>query len=121
MAIQDAECLYGTLKNISGTRQVLSFLPPHGVELDADEEFTTFGDPAVAIQNGVNRVASKRNIEAYERAIQNGVIAVIRTPSPILESAGGTVKMLTINDAGVLATADPCWETTVLSESVDVH
>lgn len=120
MPIQDSECLYGTIKNISGARQVFSFLPPHGRELDADEEFTTFGDPLQAIQSGINRVASRRNIEAFERAVQRGDLAIIRTPAPILESADHSlVKMLTLTNGGTLAPADPCWTHEVASESVD--
>lgn len=119
--INDASCLYSTLKNVSGERQVFSFLPPHGRPLEANEEFTVLGTPIDAVSNGVNRVASRRNLESLEQAVQDGLLEVISTPSPILQSPSGTVKMLHLADNGTLSAVDPCWKTEVLSESVDVH
>ena len=40
----DLNCLYSTVKNISGGSLKFGFLPPHGRELAAAGELTIFGN-----------------------------------------------------------------------------
>ena len=51
----DTSCLFSTVKNGTGGRRKFGFLPPHGRELDTDEEFTVWGDIREAII-GLDRV-----------------------------------------------------------------
>lgn len=107
----DIRCLYSTVKNTSGARCKFGFLPPHGRELDANEEFTVFGDIKQAIIR-FDRGESRRAIIAFEQALIDGALEIISTPNPILEddSNPGSTKMLNLRN-GTLGTLDPCWNT----------
>jgi hypothetical protein len=106
----DTHCLFSTIRNVSGGRLILGFLPPHGRELANNEEFTLFGNilDAVAHRNG-DRVTSRRHIRAFEDAINRGDIVIVQTPNPIFKDATtGAIKMARTN-SGTLGLADPCW------------
>lgn len=106
----DTHCLFSTVRNVSGGRMIFGFLPPHGRELAADEEFTVFGniEDAVAQYNG-DRVTSRRHIQAFVDAVSRGDLIVTHTPAPIFQDATtGVVKMARTN-SGTLGVADPCW------------
>ena len=111
--IYDVSCLYSTVKNISGVRKKFGFLPPHGRELDNNEEFTVFGDVRQAIIGGVERVTARRQILAFEAAIEAGWLEIMQTPSPIFEDqTTGNPRMLEL-DGGTLADIDPCWKNSI--------
>ncbi len=106
----DTTCLYTTVRNTSGGKKKFGFLPPHGRELDADEEFTVFGSilEAVANANG-DRVTSRRHMHAFEAAIERGDLEILATPAPLLiDQTTGATKQLRLNN-GTLGTVDPCW------------
>jgi hypothetical protein len=106
----DTSCLFSTVRNSSGGRKKFGFLPPHGRELDADEEMTIFGNvlEAVANANG-DRATSRRHMIAFEAAIERGDIEILATPAPIFTDATtGANKMMRLNN-GTLGTLDPCW------------
>lgn len=106
----DTHCLFSTVRNTSGGRLILGFLPPHGRELAANEEFTLFGNilDAIAHRNG-DRVTSRRHIRAFEDAISRGDIVIVHTPNPIFkDTATGAIKMAKTT-SGTLGLADPCW------------
>lgn len=107
----DTRCLYSTIRNTSGTRKKFGFLPPHGRELAAGEEFTVFGDIKQAIIRH-ERTEARRSIIAFERAILRGDLEIINTPGVILEddSNPGSTQMLRLRN-GTLGTQDPCWAT----------
>jgi len=111
MAGLDTSCLYSTVKNTSGGRKKFGFLPPHGKELAANEEMTVFGDIKQAIIR-FERTEARRNIIAFEKALQRGDLEIINTPNIILEddSNPGSTKMLNLRN-GTLGTLDPCWNT----------
>lgn len=114
----DTSCLFTTVRNDSGVKKKFGFLPPHGRELLADEEFTVFGSilEAVANANG-DRVTSRRHMIAFEAAIERGDISILNTPAPIFQDATtGAIKMVRLN-GGTLGTIDPCWTRT---SSVDL-
>lgn len=103
-------CLYSTVKNISGKSLQFSFLPPHGVRLDVDEEYTVFGDI-------IDRFKTHRGQQAFAAAIDAGLITIVATPSPIFTDTGnGHIKMLTLHNNS-LSAIDPCWDT---SDSLDI-
>lgn len=110
--VMDTSCLYSTVKNQSGRRMIFGFLPPHSVALDNNEEFTVFGDVRQAIISG-DRVTSRRNIMAFEAAVERGDLEIKQTPSPILrDTATHNPKMLNLT-SGTLSEIDPCWHSSV--------
>lgn len=108
MARMDLSCLYSSVRNTSGGRKKFGFLPPHGRELADNEEFTVYGDVRQAVIR-FERTEARRNIIAFENAIQRGDITIESTPNPILEDHTTHVaKMVRLNN-GVLGVVDPCW------------
>lgn len=117
----DTSCVFSVVKNASGGKKKFGFLPPHGRELDDDEEFTCFGSilEAVANANG-DRVTSRRHMIAFEAALERGDIEIVSTPAPILQDqTSGLTKMLRLN-SGALGTIDPCWTRTADDDLVPV-
>ena len=115
MATMDTTCLYSTVKNISGGEMIFGFLPPHGVTLASNEEFTVFGD--IRQQLGGNRgsdsASAKRDRDAFEAAIADGNLEILQTPSPILkDTVTGAPKMFKLT-SGTLSEVDPCWKNSV--------
>ena len=113
----DKDCLYSVIKNTSGGTKKFGFLPPHGVELASDEEYSVFGNILEALSNSGDRISARRSQQALAAAIDRGDIEIINTPAPILVSPNGTVKMITVGNDGSLSSADPCWTN---SDSLDV-
>lgn len=109
-------CLLSTVRNTSGRKMKFGFLPPHGVELDSNEEFNVFGDIKQAIIK-FDRGESRRSIVAFEKALQRGDLEILSTPNPILRDINNqaTTKMLVFR-GGTLGAEDPCWNT---SQSVE--
>lgn len=112
----DKNCLYSTVKNTSGAKKKFGFLPPHGVELDANEELTVFGNILEAVTRD-ERVTSTRNHRALVAAMDRGDLVIVSTPAPILkDSVTGGTKMIGLA-SGTLSDIDPCWS---VSDSLDV-
>lgn len=113
---QDLDCLYSTVKNISGGTKKFGFLPPHGQELTGSpaEEVTIFGNILDAVANGFDRNTSRRSILAFEKALDDQQLEIISTPAPILKSTNGQSYMLKVagTNGRVVETDDPCWEST---------
>lgn len=106
---QITTCLYSTVKNVSGGTLKFGFLPPHGRELEDDEEFTVMGDIVEAVIRG-ERVTSQRNLDALKRAIAEEKLYIVETPRPILyDDVTQVSKMLDIQN-GSLGVDDPCWD-----------
>lgn len=111
MTTYNTSCLYSTVKNTSGKRMTFGFLPPHGRPLAINEEFTIFGDARQSMfgNRGSERSVARRDITAFEDAMERGDLQIINTPSPILEDAvSGASKMLQLS-SGSLSAVDPCW------------
>jgi hypothetical protein len=112
MPTMDTTCLYSTVKNASGVRKKFGFLPPHGRELAADEEFTIFGDARQAMfggNRGSERSVARRDIMAFEAAIARGDLIIVQTPSPILQDITTSESQMIQLDSGTLSAVDPCW------------
>ncbi len=106
----DTHCLFSTIQNTSGERMICGLLPPHGRELEANEEFSCFGDirDVIANRNG-DRVTSARHIESFVGLVSAGDLAIKKTPAPIFQDTEtDAVKMAKVTN-GVLGVADPCW------------
>jgi hypothetical protein len=110
--MHDVSCLYTTIVNSSGSRNTFGFLPPHGRTLDAGEQFTIIGDLAGSVIRN-NRAGGLRNLQALERAIEQGHLEIVHTPAPILVAPNGTTKMITLDNSSALVVSDPCWATSV--------
>src|SRR5512144_3122368 len=83
------------LKNISGSRMTFSFLPPHGQTLDDDEEIEIPGDVVAAIGRSARNPS--RKIAAYFAALDDSLLSVVSTPSPVLvDTVAGTSLQLKI-------------------------
>lgn len=106
------ECLFSTIKNISGSTKFYDFLPPYGRELDDEEEFTFIGDPVNAVVRG-KRTSSQRYINGLEQAIANQQIEIIKTPNPILYDATAEESQMLSLDDETLGVVDPCWTVSV--------
>jgi hypothetical protein len=107
----DTHCLYSQVQNISGGRLCFSFLPPHGRELQANESYTIFGNvyDAVAGMDGGDRATSKTHVIAFLTALSSGLLAIVKTPQPVLlDQTTGATKLLNLNN-NILGVVAPCW------------
>jgi len=116
---QLTDCLYSTIKNVSGAAKRFMFLPPHGKTLADSGEETFLGHPIAAIRaKRGNYVGGSRDVAAFEAALQAGDVELIKTPEPILyDPTRDEARRLKI-DNKVLYGADPCWLTTSSSSSL---
>ena len=113
--VMDTSCLYSTVKNISGGAKIFGFLPPHGRELAAAEEFTVFGDIRQNLggNRGSERSVHRRDNAAFEAAVEAGDLEIVSTPSPILEDVTLEIPKMLKLDSGTLSTVDPCWHNSI--------
>jgi len=113
--VMDTSCLYSTVKNISGGAKIFGFLPPHGRELAAAEEFTVFGDIRQNLggNRGSERSVHRRDNAAFEAAVEAGDLEIVSTPSPILEDVTLEIPKMLQLDSGTLSTVDPCWHNSI--------
>lgn len=110
--IVDVTCLYSTVKNISGNTLKFPFLPPHGRELDNNEEVTVFGSILEALTRSNDRFGG-RDQAALEECLGRDWIEIRNTPHPILTDETTEDLKMIILDNGSLAVADPCFEGSV--------
>jgi hypothetical protein len=104
----NTDCLRSTVKNTSGVAKRFSFLPPNGRLLAIDEEQTFLGTPTEAISRFPGH--GKRHLDALERSVLAGELAIVNTPNPILfDPVLDTTSMLVLS-GGTLAVEDPCWQ-----------
>jgi len=111
----DTRCLYSAVRNTSGQRKKFGFLPPHGRELGITEEYVVFGDIREAVIRG-ERTEGRRNIIAFERALQRQDMDILHTPNIILQDLNDadSIKQLTLV-GGTLGIADACWNSSLSS------
>jgi len=115
----DKSCLYSTIKNTSGSSMRFGFLPPHGRQLDANEEFSVFGNVLESLVRH-HRTTSRRQHESFAAAVERGDLEIQNTPAPIMtDTTTGAVKMLQVNN-GTVEDVDPCW-TSSISDSDGVE
>lgn len=108
--IVSTDCLYTTVKNVSGKTRVFGFLGLRGMRLAADEVVTIRGN-IVTTLGGKN---SARKFQALERALtgddgaRDPSLAILSTPAVFLFD-GDDTKQLALQ-GGVLGLVDPCWD-----------
>lgn len=99
------DCLHTTVRNVSSESQFFGFLPPHGMELAAGEEATIFGD----LTKRVARPTDARRERAYQTALSDGLLVIVKTPLVHLyDTVAAVTKGLALED-GTLGVVDPCW------------
>jgi hypothetical protein len=113
----DKSCHYSTLRNTSGVAKTFGFLPPHGVKLDVDEEYSVFGDIRSTVGRG-DPATDRRHHQALVDALDRQDILILSTPSPVLLDATDDVPQILSLDNGTLSAVDPCWDT---SDSADAE
>lgn len=112
----DKEALYSVIRNTSGKTRRFGFLPPHGVQLDDQQEYTVFGNVLEAVFRA-ERATDRRNAQALAAALDRGDIEIMHTPAPILkDTVTGLNKMIKLS-SGSLSAVAPSWEN---SDSLDV-
>ena len=117
MSLHDKSCLYSVVRNISGGTLVFGFLPPHGVQLTANEEYEIFGSVLEALSNGRSRGAARRQHKAFFDSIDRGDIEIMNLPSPILlDTVAATPKTLQ-SASGTITGITPCWSSTSTTEA----
>ena len=98
--------LYTTVKNVSGAERVFGFLGTHGKRLANNETFTVRGDLVGAL--GANR--SVRKFAALERALLDGDLLIVKSPSVYLRSEDDdTTAELALGTTNQLGTTTPSY------------
>lgn len=99
-------CLYTTVKNTSGVDNHFGFLPPHGVTLGADAEYSVAGDLVTRIANARD---SERTMPSFEGCLDRTELVILHSPAVHLyDATTEEVKVLDL-DNSTLGTIDPCW------------
>ena len=73
-----------TVVNTSGERRYFDFLPPTGLYLNADEEFTAAGDINSWLRTKGAGPAREKMVKALDYALTEGHIAIKSGPLPIV-------------------------------------
>jgi len=90
------------IRNISPRTVTLSFLPPHGIRLEAGQEFTLYGDLYAQLK-------TKRKRQAFEAARLSRTIAVVQTPEVhLFDLVRDETKVLDLSN-GSLRVINPAW------------
>ena len=106
--------LVTVVKNTSGVTKRFGFLPPHGMQLTANETVSVFGHLTEAVNRGDR--FGKRHMTALQAALLNDDINIQSTPGVVLlDATTGDPRTLTLS-ANVLDIANPSWDS--LSESI---
>jgi len=112
---QDTDCLYTTVKNVSGKERVFGFLGARGKRLAANEVATLPGNLINHLGDGSWSV---RRFRALERSLKdNESLEIVSTPSVHLYDAETDDTKLLELESGSLGVVDPCWELKSLSSS----
>lgn len=104
-------CLYSAVKNISGKKKPFSFLPPHGRELDVDEEVLFLGDIRENLggNGGSEPAVRRRGQVAFAKAIENQQLLLLRTPSPVIQDSSTEDPKILAVSGGTLSAVDACY------------
>lgn len=108
--VATSECLYSTVKNVSGVTKRFMFLPPHGKTLEDGDEYTFVGTPSEAVRGkSANGIAAKRDLASLEAALTNGDLEVIKTPNPVFYDPTRDEVMMLKMAGGKIYAVSPCW------------
>ncbi len=96
-------CLKTRVRNLTGVSQYFSYLGAHGMRLAPGEEAEMDG-------NLLNAVAAKpRARKSLYHDLQDGLLTIVSTPSPIYYDLSGDTTKVFIIDSGVISARDPCY------------
>jgi hypothetical protein len=102
--------LYTTVKNVSGSDQNFSFLPPHGVRLAAGATYSFFGGLTdIGGAAGQEAASRSRYHKALQYAIEEGLLDVVQTSQPVFEDATTGEPQVIVVDNGVVDASSPSW------------
>lgn len=105
MPAPDSTCHETVVRNATGGTRFFGFLPPHGKRLANGETFTYPGDLEALLMSNTK----KRQRDSYLRALGDGSLQLLRTPSPIYFDAvyeqGRTMEV----SNGVVRSVAECW------------
>ena len=107
-------CLLTTVKNISGVTKKFGFLPPHGKQLEANEEYSFMGSLTEGVTRG-SYGASKRHFDALTLALtgnddHSATLDVIETPAPVLKDSRTHRSQILVLNNDSLAVTNQCWD-----------
>ena len=107
--------LYTIVKNTSGVAKTFGFLPPHGRRLAANATKMVQGDIRVAVANGCGGPGGNaRNLLALEKALDDGDLTIISSPSPVLcDTVTGASVILKVT-SGTLGVEAPDYADSVV-------
>jgi hypothetical protein len=98
--------LYTTVKNVSGGALTFGFLGAHGVTLEDDATYTVPGD----LVTKLGSLRSQRKFQALERALVNGLLEIVKSPSVyLLSESGGVTRELAMASTKELGTTEPSY------------
>jgi len=104
----NTECLYTTVKNVSGVAKAFGFLGAHGKRLNAGETVTIPGDLVSALGGGGKW--SQRRFKALERSLDSlGFLQIVSTPAVHLYDPLEDRTRALAFVGGQLGVVDPCW------------
>lgn len=99
--------LYTTVKNVSGKSLSFGFLGAHGKTLANNATYTVPGDLVTKL--GSKR--SQRSFQALERALNNGLLEIVKSPSVyLLSETGGVTRELAMASTKELGTSAPSYK-----------
>lgn len=99
--------LYTTVKNVSGVSRFFGFLGTHGVTLANNATYSVPGDLVTKL--GSQR--SRRQFQALERALTNGLLDIVKSPSVyLLSETGGVTRELAMASTKELGTTVPSFD-----------
>ena len=99
--------LYTPVKNVSGKTLAFGCLGTHGKTLAANATFTVPGDLVTKL--GATR--SLRKFQALERALNNGLLEIVKSPSVyLLSESGGVTRELAMASTKELGTTEPSYK-----------
>jgi hypothetical protein len=109
ITVYDMACLKTVVKNTSGKTVFFAWVPPHGASLDNGDTVEIDGDILNAI--GRSHRNAQRMVEAFISDLDNGYVAIVSKPNPILydATAEDTVQ-IAVDDSTVNVEA-PGYET----------
>ena len=104
----NTECLYTSVKNISGAERVFGFLGARGMRLAAAEVVTVPGNLISALGKG--GAGAQRKFKGLERSLdKNSSLEIISTPAVYLyDAVHDRTRVLALQNE-VLGVVDPCW------------
>ena len=76
-----------SITNTSGEDRHFGYIPPHGKDLDDNEEIVIDGDLRTMLAGGMGRYNRKREITGLDADVTTGAVAVADAPGPSSSSS----------------------------------